>query len=663
MRRCLLAVLCLVVHPFSTSAEVTNVTVTSRTIVAGGQSFGSAGPYEKLVGRIEFALDPKDRHNAQIADLAFAPRDTDGRVRFSSDLMVIQPTDPAKGNGVLLFEAANRGMKALLRFFNRGTASNSPSSVEDFGDGLLMRDGYTIVWVGWEFDAPATSLRLYPPPAVLPPTEKIEALNVDILVNTRTSEAFLVDDPVRPPIVYPPADPASAADRLTVRDHFWDEPTVIPREQWRFISGGTTPPKLYLDGGFDPGRWYRVTYRPTGAVVAGVGLAAIRDAAAAFRYRTDLPVHGRAAYAYGQSQTGRFLRQFLYDGFNVDERERRVFDAVWSHIAGAALGSYNERFATPIQGDFFRPTQFPFADADEADTNGARGGLQSRYRPDQQAKVFYTNTPVEYWGGGRAAALTHTSVDGARDLALPGNVRMYFLSGTQHLVAPFPPLRTPEGVQANANARSDGQQLSNPTPQANIMRGLLRALHEWVADGTPPPPSRYPRLGDRTLVRVQDVRFPALAGVADPRRIVGPGRLLNGKMVPLPFLVPQVDRDGNDIAGIHDPETAVPLATTTGWNFRREAAGNPSDIYQTLGSYIPFATTRAARKTAGDPRLSIEERYRSLDDYLRRVRSAAMDLIRSRYMLQEDLDEVLARAKSHWSYATRDQSSASADRR
>jgi hypothetical protein len=224
-------------------------------------------------------------------------------------------------------------------------------------------------------------------------------------------------------------------------------------------------------------------------------------------------------------------------------------------------------------------------------------------------------------------------------------------------------LRTPEGVQANANARSDGQQLSNPTPQANIMRGLLRALHEWVADGTPPPPNRYPRLGDRTLVRVQDVRFPALAGVADPRRIVGPGRLLNGKMVPLPFLVPQVDRDGNDIAGIHDPETAVPLATTTGWNFRREAAGNPSDIYQTLGSYIPFATTRAARKTAGDPRLSIEERYRSLDDYLRRVRSAAMDLIRSRYMLQEDLDEVLARAKSHWSFATRDQSSASADRR
>jgi hypothetical protein len=319
------------------------------------------------------------------------------------------------------------------------------------------------------------------------------------------------------------------------------------------------------------------------------------------------------------------------------------------------MGPHRRRGARVVQRAICNAQSRRCLHPDETDTNGARGGLQSRYRPDQQPKVFYTNTPVEYWGGGRAAALTHTSVDGARDLVLPGNVRIYFLSGTQHLVAPFPPLRTSEAGQVNAFARSDGQQLSNPTPQTNIMRGLLRALHEWTADGTPPPPSRYPRLADRTLVRVQDVEFPALAGVADPRRIVGPGRLLNGKMVPLPFLTPQVDSDGNDIAGLHDPETAAPLATTTGWNFRREAVGNPSDIYQALGSYIPFAATRTARETAGDPRLSIEERYRGLDDYLARIRSAAIDLIRDRYMLKEDLDGVLARAKSHWSFATRDQ--------
>ena len=658
MRACTIAILYLLVQPPWASADVTSVTITSRSVVAGGHAFGKTGSYEKLVGRIEFAIDPNDRHNTRIADVAFAPRDPDGRVRFSSDLMVLQPTDRARGNGILLFEIANRGNKALLPYFNRAAGSASPSSLAEFGDGLLMRDGYTVVWVGWEGDIPAAALRIVPPAAVLPPTEKIAALDVDVIVNVRSPDAFLVDDPVRPPVVYPPADPASAEDRLTVRDLFWDEPTVIARERWRFVSGDGTPPRIQLDGGFDPGRWYRITYRPTGAVIAGVGLAAIRDAAAAFRYRSDLPVRGRAAYAYGQSQTGRFLRQFLYDGFNTDEQDRQVFDAVWVHIAGAARGSYNERFATPGHGDTFRPTRFPFTDADEADTDGVHGGLQSAYRPAQRPKVFYTNTPVEYWGGGRAAALTHTSVDGTQDLALPDNVRMYLLSGTQHLVAPFPPLRTPAAGANNPNARSDGQQLSNPTPQDNIMRGLLRAFYQWSNDGTPPPPSQYPRLEDHTLVRVQDVKFPVLPGVADPRRIVGPGRLLKDKLVPLPFLVPQVDDDGNDLAGIHDPEAAVPLATTTGWNFRREAVGNPSDIYQTLGSYIPFAATRAIREVNHDPRPSLETRYQGRGDYLERVRSSAQDLIRRRYMLEEDLDSVIERAGRHWDFATQVQASA-----
>jgi hypothetical protein len=272
--------------------------------------------------------------------------------------------------------------------------------------------------------------------------------------------------------------------------------------------------------------------------------------------------------------------------------------------------------------------------------------LLSGYPSDQRPKVFYTNTPVEYWGGGRAAALTHTSIDGTRDLALPDDVRMYFLAGTQHLVGPFPPPRSlPSSAPVVVQRNVWGQELSNPTPQVNVVRGLLRALHEWVSNGTPPPPSRYPRLDDGTLVRREDVRFPNLPGVADLRRIVGPARIIDGKTKPLPFLVPQVDRDGNDIAGIHDPETAVPLATTTGWNFRRETVGNPDDIYQTLGSYIPFAVTRVERDARRDPRLSIEERYKNLDDYLLRVRTAALSLIRNRYMLQEDLDSVLMRAK------------------
>lgn len=231
------------------------------------------------------------------------------------------------------------------------------------------------------------------------------------------------------------------------------------------------------------------------------------------------------------------------------------------------------------------------------------------------------------------------------------------MAGTQHIVAAFPPARTQpiSGITAAAAAaRSGGQQLNNPTPQANVLRGLLRAWHEWASANIPPPTSQYPRLSDGTLVASEQIKFPSLVGVSDPRRIVGPARVMGGKLKPLPHLVPQVDRDGNDVAGIREPEVAVPLATLTGWNFRDPSAGNSGDIYQLLGSYIPFAPTRAARQVNGDPRLSIDERYGGVEDYLQRIRSAAMDLIRQRYLLAEDLGSIVDRAKEHWSFVTRD---------
>jgi hypothetical protein len=629
-------------------AEVAAVTITSRSIVADGAAFGRTGSYEKLVGRIEFALDPDHARNRAIADLQFAPRGADGRVRFSSDLFVLRPADPEKGNGVLLFEIANRGNKSLLGAFNRAARSDNPTTQAEFGDGLLMREGYTLVWVGWEFDVRRPLLRIEAPNAVLP-AAAMTPIAVDLLVNERTAEALLTDDPVRPGVVYPPADAAASGDRLTVRDLYWDEPVVIPRDRWRFLVDPPGLPRIRLDGGFEPGRRYRITYRPKGAVVAGVGLAAIRDAASAFRHRSDMPVRGRAAYAFGQSQAGRFLRQFLYDGFNVDESGRLIFDALWIHKAGAARGSFNERFAIPGLGDEFDPTLFPFADEEEAEVDGRRDGLLSRYAPAQRPRIVYTNTPVEYWGGGRAAALAHVSVDGSRDLTLPDNVRMYVLAGTQHTSGLFPPSRAPGGL--GPRARNDGQELSNPTPQDNVMRALLRAWHAWAAEGTPPPASRYPRLDDGTLVPAHAVRFPALRGVADPRRITGPARVIDGRVTPLPFLVPQVDADGNDVAGVHDPEAAVPLATVTGWNFRHERIGNPRDIYMTLGSYIPFPRTEKERKASGDPRQSIEQRYQDGDDYVAKVRAAAVRLIRDRYMLEGDLDGVIARARAHWEFA------------
>jgi hypothetical protein len=413
-------VICALLLPPAALAEVTKVTIASRVVVAGGQGFGSTGPYEKLTGTIDFSLDPTDRHNARIADLTHATRGDDGRVHFSADLYVLQPADVSRGNGALLFQIANRGRKDLLTRFNRAAASQDPTAAADFGDGFLMKEGYTLVWVGWQFD-------------VAPPLLRVEAPAANVSGHVRVS---FIPDEKRPDITpadlpqYLPVNPNDSAATLTVRDRFWDQPTTIARNAWQ-LTVASGRPRIVLESGFEPGRVYEVDYPATGARVAGVGLAAIRDAASAFLHRTDLPVRGRSAYVFGISQSGRFLRQFLHDGFNVDERDRRVFDAVWPHIAGAGQGSFNERFAMPGYSSF-PATRFPYTDLEQRDARGEHDGILVAYRPEQLPKVIYTNTSVEYWGQGRAAALTHTTLDGKSDAALPDNVRIYLLSGTQH---------------------------------------------------------------------------------------------------------------------------------------------------------------------------------------------------------------------------------------
>ena len=603
----------------SAVAEVTRVTITARAPVADGQAFGTTGPYEKLVGTIEFALDPSDRHNRPIVDLDRAARAADGKVHFTADLHVLQPLDSARGNGTLLFEISNRGGKGLLGRFNRAPGSGDPTTVAQMGDGFLMREGYTLVWVGWQFDVAAPGLRVEAPAVDVPGGPRLT-----FIPNQPATEMTLNDSP--------PYQPVSGGDAtLTVRNLFRDRPTELPRAAWRFLSPAPNGrPRLALDSGFEPGRLYELQFAATGARVAGVGLAAIRDAASAFKTRTDLPVRGRAAYVFGISQSGRFLRQFLHDGFNADERDRKVFDLVWPHIAGAAQGSFNERFALPGYSSF-PATRFPFTDAEQRDGE-RRGGLQAGYTAAQQPKVIYTNTPVEYWGQGRAAALTHTAIDGSRDLTLPDNVRSYLLAGTQHGEAAFPP---PAG---------QGQALANPTPQGDVMRALLRAAHRWVTAGTPPPASRVPRLADGTLTPVAALRFPAIPGAGDPRITEGP-------RAPLPYLVPQVDADGNEIGGVRVPEVAVPLATTTGWNFRAERIGNPTTTVALLGSYFALPKTRADRQARNDPRPSIEERYGSRQDYLGKIRAAALDLVRSGFMLDEDIELAVQRAERHWEWA------------
>ena len=625
--RILLAVVSMVLAPQLARAELTGVTIASRVTVASGQAFGATGAYERLTGTIEFALDPSDPRNTSITDLDRAARASDGRVHFTSDLMVLRPVDQARGNGVLLFEVTNRGHLGLLSRFNGARAVESPMAAADFGNGYLMREGYTLVFVGWEFDIDAPALRVNAP--ALP--DVVGPMSVGFVPDAKTSETVLDDAPL-----YAPTDPASATNTMSVRDHYWDKPVPIARSKWRFVTGQPGPARVALDGGFEPGRLYEVTFRAKGARVAGTGFAAVRDAAAAFRYRTDLPIQGKRTYVFGASQDGRFLRQFLYEGFNADERGRRVFDAVWPHIAGSARGTFNDRFGMPIAGSvMLTPTRFPFT-TDEQTFDGERGSLLQRYTADQQPKIVFTNTPVEYWGGGRAAALIHTSADGKRDLLIPENVRVYLLSGTQHGEAAFPPRRT------------RGQQIDNPVPQREVMRALMRGLHLWVSQGTAPPASRYPKLTDGTLTPSATVKFPALPGVASPRTIAAPGQVRNGTIHMLPHLVPQVDADGNDLAGIRVPDVSVPVATNTGWNFRGESVGGTSEIYNLLGSYIPFAATKAEREARKDPRLSIAERYRDRDDYLAKLRAAADDLVKGRYLLPDDIENVVARGQAQW---------------
>ena len=611
------------VVPGSVFAEVTSVTIATRAKVADGKTFGSTGAYEKLAGTIEFALDPADPHNKAVVDLQHAVKGPDGKVHFTADLFVLQPVDAGKGNGVLLFEISNRGNKGMIGRFNRARNVDDPTTAEHMGDGFLMREGYTLVWVGWQFDVAAPKLRIVAPAANVTGRVKVTTIQ-----NEARTDATLNDLPAS----YAPVDPNDPSATLTVRNLFRDQPTLLPRSSWRFAPPSDTGrARLILDSKFEPGRVYEIDFAATGARVAGVGLAAIRDAASAFRYRTDLPVRGRSAYVFGISQSGRFLRQFLHDGFNTDERDRKAFDLVWAHVAGAGQGSFNERFALPGYSSF-PATQFPYTDLEQVDASGRRDGLLTRYAPRLQPKVIYTNTPTEYWGQGRAAALTHTSIDGTRDLTLPENVRSYLLAGAQHGEGAFPP------------APGQGQELGNPTPQGEVMRALLRAGHRWVTTGAPAPPSSYPTIRASSLTTLDKLRFPLLPGSTHPRLVEPP-------LSPLPFLVPQVDADGNDLAGIRVPEQMVPLATTTGWNFRAPRLGNPTTIVALTGSYIPFARTKAEREAHGDPRLSIEERYKGKDDYLARIRTAAVSLLKSGFMLEEDVDVSVQRAARHWDWA------------
>jgi hypothetical protein len=644
-------------------ADVVRIEVASRADVLAGRAFGATGGYETIAGKIFFAVDPRNRANQIIADIDKAPRNAAGLVEFSSDFYLIKPKDPARGNGTLLYEVSNRGGKGMIGFFNFAQGGPAPQTAEQFGDGFLLERGFTLLWLGWQFDVPQRDglMRVFAPIAREADGRPIRGLvRSDFVVTETAKQASLAD---RSHVPYKLADASDPAIALTVRDSVEGARRVIPRDQWQFTEDGGG---VRMASGFEPKKIYEVVYPSQDPPVVGVGPAAIRDTVSRFKYgaaaELGMPAGSvKRAIAFGISQSGRFLRTFLYYGFNEDEANRKVFDGVMPHVAGAGRGSFNHRFAQPSRDghpfiNFLYPTDiFPFTDAPQRDPEtGVTDGLLSHaLEPEMQPKIFYTNSSYEYWG--RAASLYHTTVDGRADVDLPANVRGYLLSAGQHGVAAFPP------------SRSIGQQMNNPLDYRWVMRTLLLSMNRWVTDGTEPPASALPRVDKGTLVAPGQLKFPRIPAVnvaTTPHKAYrvdyGAQFISKGIVTREPpvvgsafaILVPQVDPDGNELAGIRVPELTVPLATYTGWNLFNERSG-PTDVVSSMqGSFIPFPRARVDRDRASDPRRSIEERYQGIDDFLARITKAANGLVAQGYLLKEDVPRIVEQARRRWDYAT-----------
>ncbi len=604
-------------------AAVRRVEILERTPVAN--------QYERITGRVYFGADPKLPANRIVRDLEFAPVNARGDVEFSAEFSLLRPQDPAHANGTVLFEVSNRGGKGMLSRFNF-------SQPGEFGDGYVMQQGFTLAWLGWEWDIPAsakTSLH-FSAPHLRPDALPAPGLVHSEFVPASTVTLMPLGDRVMDPIAV--AKPLA----LYVRDSGDLPARKIAADKWKLAADGKS---VEMASGFEAAKLYEFAYEGKDPVVAGTGVAAVRDWISALKYDGFEGRSAKRAIGFGISQSGRFLRQFLYDGFNADEKGRPVFDGVWADVAGAGRGSFNFRYAQPSRDgcpfiNVFYPTDvFPFLDT----------ALLERARASRVApKLFLTNGGYEYWG--RVAALVHLTPDGKSDASLSPDTRVYYIADVNHGPGSLP-------------IRKNGTSYNvNPLDQRPVQRALLAALEGWVADGAAPPDSQYPKLAAGELTTVDRLKFPVpgIIPPQHPRRARkldwGPDLATKGVITKeppemsgsYPLLVPQVDADGLDLGGIRLPELVAPLATVTGWNLRAPERGASQEMVEFLGSIWPFAKTREDRMRNHDPRLSIAERYPTREDYLKRINAAADDLVRRRFLLPQDREWAVARANKLW---------------
>jgi hypothetical protein len=634
---------------------LTEINITATEPFAAGASFGSTGAYERVRGTYKGTLDPFDARNKVIVNIDKAPRDATGRVEYEGEFFLLRPSDAARGSGKILYDVVNRGRKGMhTRFMDALpptlAESNDPNTLADAGNGLLLRRGYTLVWSSLDPDAPRSNNGMS--------MKTIFATNNGAPIERVIRDEIVADTRVRAPagkdapkwktlrLSYEAASLDQSKARLTARRAEADPRVEIPASGWKYVNAreiallpeGTNP---------QPGTLYEIHYSAKNPKVLAAGLAAVRDLISFLRNDQSANNPARpgikATLAYGSSWSGRFLRDFIHLGFNQDESARKVFDGVFSHIAGGGGVFLNYEFGQPVRTSTqhedraFPETQFPFSAARMSDPHSAR--TDSLFRNDGfDPLLIETNTSTEYWQKG--ASLLTTDPLGQRDIELPANSRVYLVAGTQH--GGTAGMRATPGPCAN---------LRNPHSPNPALRALLVALDEWVSEGKTPPASRKPRLADGTLVTPAQLRFPAIPGVQKVTRM-NEIRLLRDWIKPdvdatrvYGARVPQIDADGNETSGIRLPDIAVPLATHTGWNLYKSPFPD-GELCDRDGSYFPFAATRAEREAKNDPRLSLEERYGSHADYVRKVEEAAQALVAERLLLREDAERLVERARS-----------------
>jgi Alpha/beta hydrolase domain len=618
---------------------ITAIEITSRAPFVGGASFDGVGAYERLDGVAIGEIDPAHPGNRGIVNIAKAPRNARGRVEYRSDICILRPADAERGNGRILYEVNNRGRIMLFANLCAGKAGNRPQLAADLGNALPLRRGFTLVWSGWDPGAPRANggLGLDVPVATDNGAAIVRRIREEYVSGTRGG----VLERLRLSYETASLDPRDA--RLTVR-----RTQTAPRHEvpaWRFVDARTV--QLLPEGTLpEPGSIYELYYRATKPHAQGIGFAATRDLVSHLRDTAagrDLLGRPMAhALAFGISQAGRYLRDHIAQGFNRDEGGARVFDGVFTHVAGIGRVFHNAEFGQPArtrtwhEDHDFPEVHFPFSSVVLDDPIG--GGAGALLRGDgSDPKLIETNTSTEYWQKG--ASLLHTDPDGTRDVELPANVRGYYLPGTQH--------GGKAGMPRDAGPCTNPRNSHDPMP---AIRALLIALDEWVADGREPPPSRLPRIDDGTLVAAEAVAWPKLSALAPPRAANDAVPLSDWTDPKSPtrawrVLVPQVDPDGNETAGIRLPDIAVPRGTFTGWNLYNSPL--PAvELADRDGTFLAFAATRDEREQSGDPRPSIAERYSNPDAWRARVAQVVATLQRDRLLLDEDAEAYLARARN-----------------